>query len=66
MEFLLKKKMITDNSPINKYILIDTDQKSCYAFISSVNLTEYEAKAKNYAYAMNGAKKKYVLKKDWK
>ena len=58
--------MIVDNSPIHKYILIDTSLKSCYAFISSANLTEYEAKTKNYAYAINGAKKKYVLKKDWK
>jgi len=58
--------MIVDNSPINKYILIDTSLKTCYAFISSANLTEYEAKNKNYAYAMNRANKKYVLKKDWK
>ena len=58
--------MIVDNSPIHKYILIDTSLKSCYAFISSANLTEYEAKTKNYDYAINGAKKKYVLKKDWK
>ena len=58
--------MITDNSPLSKYILIDTSQKPCYAFISFANLTEYEAKTKNYAYAMNGANKKYVLKKDWK
>jgi hypothetical protein len=58
--------MIIDNSSIHKYILIDTRQKSCYAFISSVNLTEYEAKTKNYAYAMNNIKKKYILKKDWK
>lgn len=58
--------MIIDKSPLNKYILIDTSLKSCYAYLSSANLTEYEAKTKNYAYAMNGAKKKYVLKKDWK
>lgn len=66
MEFLLKKKMIVDNSPIHKYILIDTSLKSCYAFVSSANLTEHEAKTKNYAYAMNGANKKYILNKNWK
>lgn len=58
--------MITDNSPIHKYILIDTSQKPCYAFISSANLTEYEARTKNYAYSMNRANKKYVLEKDWR
>jgi len=58
--------MITDNSPIHKYILVDTSQKPCYAFISSANLTEYEAKTKNYAFGLNNVKKQYVLKKDWK
>tara|TARA_B100001093_G_scaffold517018_1_gene597326 strand:- start:687 stop:863 length:177 start_codon:yes stop_codon:yes gene_type:complete len=58
--------MHLDNSPTHKYILIDTSLKPCYAFISSAYLTEYEAKTKNYAYAMNRAKKKYILKKDWK
>jgi predicted DNA-binding protein (MmcQ/YjbR family) len=58
--------MNIDNSPIHKYILIDTSKKPCYAFISSANLTKYEAKTKNYAYAMNRSNKKYVLKKDWK
>jgi len=58
--------MNIDNSQINKYILIDTTQKSCYAFISSANLTEYEAKTKNYAFGLNGVNKKYILQKDWK
>jgi len=58
--------MNIDNSPIHKYILIDTSLKPCYAFISSVNLTEYEARAKSYALAMNRKSKKYILKKDWK
>ena len=58
--------MYIDNTPIHKYILLDTTQKPSYAFISSVSLTEYEAKTKNYAFGLNGANKKYVLKKDWK
>jgi hypothetical protein len=58
--------MITDNTPLNKYFLIDTSLKPCYALINSANLTEYEAKTKNYAYAMNRVNKKYILKKDWK
>ena len=58
--------MIVDNSLTHKYILIDTSLKPCYAFINSANLTEHEAKTKNLAYAMNGVKKKYILKKDWK
>ena len=58
--------MNIDNTPIHKYILLDTIQKPSYAFISSAYLTEHEAKTKNYAFAMNRANKKYTLKKDWK
>ena len=58
--------MYIDNTPMHKYILLDTTQKASYAFISSAYLTEYEAKTKNYAFAMNRANKKYTLKKDWK
>jgi len=58
--------MYIDNSPIHKYILLDTTQKPSYAFISSAYLTEYEAKTKNYAFKLNRVNKKYVLEKDWK
>tara|TARA_B100000902_G_scaffold141009_1_gene138903 strand:+ start:599 stop:775 length:177 start_codon:yes stop_codon:yes gene_type:complete len=58
--------MNIDNTPIRKYILLDTIQKPCYAFINSAYLTEHEVKTKNYNFAMNRANKKYVLKKDWK
>ena len=58
--------MYIDNTPMHKYILLDTTQKASYAFISSAYLTEHEAKTKNYAFAMNRANKKYTLKKDWK
>ena len=58
--------MNIDNTRIHKYILLDTTQKACYAFISSVNLTGHEAKTKNYAFGLNGVNKKYVLQKDWK
>ena len=58
--------MNIDNTPIHKYILLDTIQKPSYAFINSAILTEYESQTKNRAFAMNRANKKYVLKKDWK
>jgi hypothetical protein len=58
--------MHIDNTPIRKYILLDIIQRPSYAFIDSAYLTEYEAKTKNYAFAMNHANKKYTLKKDWK
>lgn len=58
--------MKIDNTKIYKYILIDTLKKPCYSFISSVNLTEHEAKTKNYAFGMNKVNKKYILEKDWK
>ena len=58
--------MILDNSPLHTYVLINTILRPCYAFIKKVNLTEYEAKTKNYAFGMNGVNKKYTLKEDWK
>lgn len=58
--------MNIDNSPIEKYILIDKSLRPCYAKIRSVKLTKTEARIKNYAFAMNGVNKKYILEKDWK
>jgi len=58
--------MNIDNSPMHKYILIDTNLKPCYAKMHTAELSEKEAKVKNYAYTINKAKKKYVLNKDWK
>jgi hypothetical protein len=58
--------MNTDNSQINKYILIDTSLRSPYAKISSAKLSNKEAKVKNYAFAINKVNKKYILEKDWK
>ena len=58
--------MHIDNTPIRKYILLDTTQRPSYAFIGSAYFTEYEAKTKNYAFAMNRVNKRYVLEKDWK
>lgn len=58
--------MNTDNSQINKYILIDTTLRAPYAKIGSAKLSEKEAKVKNYAFAINKVNKKYILEKDWK
>ena len=58
--------MNTDNSQINKYILIDKTLRSPYAKISSAKLSNKEAKVKNYAFAINKVNKKYILEKDWK
>ena len=58
--------MNIDNTPLKNFILIDTDQIPCYAFLAKAQLTEWEAKTKNYAFAMNGVKKKYILTKEWK
>jgi len=58
--------MNQDTTKLQKYILIKTDEKPCYARISSVSLTEYEASIKNKAFRMNGVNKKYILEKDWK
>ena len=57
--------MIEDNTKLSKYILIDTNEKPCYARIGHAFLTEYEASTKNRAFKMNRVNKKYVLEKDW-
>ena len=53
------------NSPIKKYILINTSEKPCYARIRTSFMTEYEASTKNRAFKMNRANKKYILERDW-
>jgi len=58
--------MNTDNSQVNKYILIDKTLRPSYAKIGSVKLSDKEAKVKNYAFAINKVNKKYILEKDWK
>ena len=58
--------MNIDNSPIEKYILIDKSSRPCYAKIHSVKLSKTEARVKNYAFAINKVNKKYILEKDWK
>lgn len=58
--------MNIDNTPLKKFVLIDTTQRPSYAFLAKAKLTEWEAKTKNYAFAMNGVKKKYILLEEWK
>tara|TARA_Y100001973_G_C5083804_1_gene273822 strand:+ start:294 stop:470 length:177 start_codon:yes stop_codon:yes gene_type:complete len=58
--------MNIDNSILLKYILINTDLKPSYAFISKTTLTEHEANCKNYAFGLNGINKKWILEEDWK
>lgn len=58
--------MNIDNSPTQKYILLDKNLKPSYSKIQSTYLTEKEAQIKNFAFKMNRANKQYVLEKDWK
>jgi len=55
-----------NNQKLQKYILVDTDQKPSYSRIKSCSLTNYEASVKNIAFKMNRVNKKYILEKDWK
>lgn len=57
--------MIEDNTKLSKYILINTNEKPCYARIGSAKLSEYEVSVKNRAFRANQANKKYILEKDW-
>lgn len=57
--------MIEDNTKLSKYILINTNEKPCYARISCAFMTKNEASNKNRAFKMNRVSKKYVLEKDW-
>ena len=57
--------MKEDNTKLSKYILINTNEKPCYARIGSAKLSEYEVSVKNRAFRANQANKKYILEKDW-
>ena len=57
--------MTEDNTKLSKYILINTNEKPCYARISCAFMTKREASVKNRAFKMNRVSKKYVLEKDW-
>ena len=57
--------MNQDTSKLQKYILIKTDEKPCYARIRTSFMTEHEASTKNRAYKINRANKKYILERDW-
>lgn len=57
---------IFNNQKLEKYILIDTTEKPCYARIRTSFMTEHEASTKNRAFKINRANKKYILEKDWK
>jgi hypothetical protein len=57
---------IHDKSPLDKYVLIDTSLKPSYARLSkAVDLTEAEARQKNYAFSMNRSQKKYIKELEW-
>jgi hypothetical protein len=57
--------MNIDNSQTKKYILINTNEKPCYARINCAFMTEHEASTKNRGFKMNRVAKKYILEKDW-
>jgi len=57
--------MNIDKTPINKYILINTETKASYAYLGYARLTTNEMQIKNRAFKMNRANKKYILEKDW-
>lgn len=54
-----------NNQKLQKYILIKTDEKPCYARIRTSFMTEYEASTKNRAFKINRANKKYIPERDW-
>ena len=58
--------MITDNTSIDKYYLVDISLRPSYARLKSVELTEREAKIKNYALRLNRTTKFYIKKKEWR
>jgi hypothetical protein len=55
-----------NNESVEKYILIDSTQRSNYAYQSYGYLTKTEAHSKNYAYRINHSKYKYIKASDWK
>lgn len=58
--------MHNDTGKLQKYILIKTDEKPCYARITTAFMTQHEVSIKNRAFKMNRVDKKYILEKDWK
>jgi hypothetical protein len=51
--------MQTDETPIETYILIDTNDNE---IIREVKMTKHEFLNKNYAYGLNHSKLKYIKK----
>ena len=56
---------IFNNQKLEKYFLVDTNQRPCYAILSSSKLTEYEVSVKNYALRMNRSTKRYIKVTEW-
>jgi hypothetical protein len=57
--------MITDNTKLDKYYLVDGNLRPNYAILKSVELTEMEARMKNYALRLHRKSKFYIKQKDW-
>ena len=57
--------MIKDNTTLNKYYLVDISLRPSYAILQSVELTEREARIKNYALRLHRTTKFYIKKKFW-
>lgn len=55
-----------NNESVEKYVLIDPNQRSNYAYQGYGYLTRTEAQSKNYAYRINRSKYKYIKASDWK
>ena len=55
--------MITDNTPISTYILIDKNNNE---WILKVDLSERESLEKNYAFALNHSPFKYIKQEEIK
>ena len=56
---------IFNNQKLEKYFLVDTTQRPCYAILSSSKLTEYEVSVKNYALRLNRSTKRYIKVTEW-
>ena len=55
--------MREDNTPIRTYLLIDYGRPHAHEYTGKkVKMTEMEAHDRNYAFAINRANKRYVLK----
>ena len=56
---------IFNNQKLEKYFLVDTNLKPCYAILSSSKLTEHEVSVKNFALRMNRSTKRYIKVTEW-